>query len=112
MRHKPFGEIWFVVEHPHHGGLIHSGDYRVLQRRAGRNTPRPFSQTTLADKISRFEECDDCFLALARNASRSNLDFDFWATTEFPSARQSSVTLSPNRQRDGKTCRGSHPTRR
>jgi hypothetical protein len=39
-------------------GLIHSGDYGVLQRRAGRNTPRPSGQTTLADKISRFEECD------------------------------------------------------
>ena len=65
-------EIWFVVEHPHHGGLIHSGDYGVLQRRAGRNTPRPSGQTTLADKISRFEECDDCFLTLRRD----NRNFD------------------------------------
>jgi hypothetical protein len=27
-------------------------------------TRRPSGQTTLADKISGFEECDDCFLTL------------------------------------------------
>jgi hypothetical protein len=124
-----------------------------LRGPGGRNAPRPSGEATLADKISGFEECDDCFLTLrrdngdfdppfsnvedgirrlslgedgltlgvfgygesairlARNASGSNLDFDFLATTENPSSRQLSRTLSPNRQHDGKTCRGSRPTR-
>src|SRR6516165_11487812 len=61
-----------VAEHPHHGALIHSGNYGVLQRHGSRNVPRPSSQTTLADKISGFEEGDDCFLTLIRH----NCDFD------------------------------------
>jgi hypothetical protein len=72
MRREFFGKLWLVEEHPHHGGLIHSGDYGVLQDPGGRNAPRPSGQTTLADKISRFEECDDCFLALRRD----NRNFD------------------------------------
>jgi hypothetical protein len=128
MCREPFGEIRLGAERPHHGGLVHTGDERALQRPRGRNAPRTSGQTTFADKISRLEECDDRFLALrgddrnldpafsdvedgirrvtlgedgltlgvsgygestvsppsalARNASRSNLDFAFLATTE------------------------------
>jgi hypothetical protein len=128
MRREPFGEIRLGAERPHHGGLVHTGDERVLQRPRGRNAPRTSGQTALADKISRLEECDDRFLALrrddrnfdpafsdvedgirrvtlgedgltlgvsgcppsalARNTFGSNLDFDFLAMTEPPSARR------------------------
>jgi hypothetical protein len=72
MRHESFGEFRLLAEHPHHGHLIHSGDDGVLRGPGGGNAPRPSGQTTFADKISRFEECDDCFLALGRD----NRDFD------------------------------------
>jgi hypothetical protein len=72
MRCKSFGELLFVAEHPHHGGLIHSGYYGVFHGPGGRNAPRPSGQTTLADEISGFEKRDDCFLTLGRH----NCDFD------------------------------------
>ena len=35
IRREFFGKFWLVEEHPHHGGLIHSGDYGVLQDPGG-----------------------------------------------------------------------------
>jgi hypothetical protein len=55
MRCKSFGELRFVAEHPHHGGLIQSRNYGVFHSPGGRNAPRPSGQTALADKISGFE---------------------------------------------------------
>jgi hypothetical protein len=72
MRCKSFGELRFVAEHPHHGGLTQSRNYGVFHRPGGRNAPRPSGQTALTDKISGFEESDDCFLTLGRD----NRDFD------------------------------------
>jgi hypothetical protein len=65
-------KIWFVAEYPHHCGLIHSGKHAVRQGPRGRNPAGPSSQATLADEISGFEECNDCFLALCRD----DRDFD------------------------------------
>jgi hypothetical protein len=69
---QSFGEIWFVAEHPHHYGLIHSGKRAVRQGPGGRNSPEPSGQTTLADEISGFAERNDRFLALCRD----DRDFD------------------------------------
>jgi len=72
MRREPFGKIRLLAEDARHGGLIHSADDGILQGPGGRNAPRPSGEATLADKISGFEECDDCFLTLRRD----NGDFD------------------------------------
>jgi hypothetical protein len=72
MRREAFGEIRFLAEHPHHGALIHSGNFGIFHGPGGRNALRPSGQTTLADKIAGFEQCDDCFLTLGRQ----NRDLD------------------------------------
>ena len=52
--------------------MVRLSTFGIFHGPGNRNALRPSGQTTLADKIAGFEQCDDCFLTLGRQ----NRDLD------------------------------------